>query len=309
MLDVTSNKWHGIHGIAAMPSGKKARGRQNRAKKKATRNAAYAADLRTLWEPTLLRSNDGVASPNCDSSSSCEHRLAVLPRIPREGPAVSVMNSLAENGFFDKGPKNTRFAGDPVKFCIQLAVRCFPGGREGESERSLATNLLLRFIRNVFVHSSMIEGENWFHQRSMNEIVVCSMIGILELLGTYSDMYVVERRVYKISNKFAFGNRRDLLKFVAKRLPCTRLKKLHSAAREKVPKVDICNSCENYFPRSQLYVCTGCRCSHYCSRECQKAVWTRHKKACTCYDPEVMRRDLPAEYVPTRGSDCVPKRG
>jgi len=61
-----------------------------------------------------------------------------------------------------------------------------------------------------------------------------------------------------MSNRLASGNRRDVMKFVAKRLPCTCMKDLHSAARKKLAKVAICRGCGNRFPRSQLYVCAGC---------------------------------------------------
>ena len=267
-----------------MPSGKKARGRQNRAKKEATLTAAQ----RSQWEPTILRNND--ASNNV-AASSCEHTLAVLPRIPQVSPAVSFMNCLANEGFFDKA---TRFTGDSVVLCFQ-SLWCFPDVRDKESERSLATNLLLRYVRNVLVHDSAIEGENWFHDRAQNQVVICIMVNLLELFGTYSDWNVVEMRAIRMNNKLAGGNRRDLVKFVAKRLPCTCLKKLHSAVREKVAKRGACMGSGKFYPRSQLRVCTGCRYINYCSRECQRAHWPNHKGGCGY--PEVMSPDLPAHYV------------
>ena len=132
-----------------MPSGKKARGRKNRAKKEAT----LAARQRTLWEPTILlslRDKDDV-----DAASSCEHMLAVLPRIPQFGTAVSFMNCLAGEGFFDKV---ACFPGDPIVLCIQPLLR-FPRVQKEASERSLAIDLLLRFIRNTFLSDSCRGGE------------------------------------------------------------------------------------------------------------------------------------------------------
>ena len=270
-----------------MPSGKKARGRQNRAKKEATRNAANAAYQRTLWEPTILRKN-GVKNA---AASLCEHMLAVLPRIPRDGPAVSFMNCLAGGDFFDKA---ACFPGDPIVSCFRPLSR-FPEVREEESERSMAIDLLLRFVRNVFVHDAVVEGENWYHNRIGNEVMICIMINMLEIRGTYFDWNVVEWRSTWMSNKLTGGNRRDLVKFVAKRLPCSCLKTLHSAARKKLNKMGACIGCKKQFPRSQLYVCTGCMHVHYCSRECQRANWSLHKQYCG--RPEVMARDLPVDYV------------
>ena len=270
-----------------MPSGKKARGRQNRARKEATRTA----ELRTLWEPTALRSffrdNDDV-----DAVCSCAHMIAVLPVIPPDGPVVSFMNGLAGKGFFDR---TAHFTGDPMGFFFRSAARLFTEVAEETSERSLAVDLLLRFVRNVFLHDSVAEGEKWFHDCPGNEAAICCIINVLELCGTYSDWAVVGRRADKTSNRLSGGNRRDVVKFVAKRLPCTCMKKLHSATRKKVAKLGKCHGCRKQFPRSQLYVCTGCRCNEYCSRECQRGGWSRHKEYCG--NPELVSRDLPADYV------------
>ena len=51
-------------------------------------------------------------------------------------------------------------------------------------------------------------------------------------------------------NRLVLGNCRDTVKFVAKHLPCTCLKKLHRAVREKVAKMGICFGCQQPFPRS-----------------------------------------------------------
>ena len=262
-----------------MPSGKKARGRQNRAKKEAT----LAAAQRLLWEPAILRNND-VAS----NIATCEHTLATLPRIPQGGPAVSFMNCLAGEGFFDSAAS---FAG--TELCFESLSR-FPEVWKVESERSLAMDLLLRFVRSTFLQDSAIEGEKWFHSREQNEVSICRMINALELRGTYSDLTVARRRAARINNKLAGGNRRDVVKFVAKRLPCTCLKELHHAARKKVAKMGTCFHCREQFPRSQLYICTGCICIDYCSSECQRAHWSDHKEDCGY--PEVMSRFLHSDY-------------
>ena len=226
------------------------------------------AAQRSQWEPTILRESGG-------NSSSCEHMLAVLPQVPRDGPVVSFMNCLAGEGYFINA---TNFNGSMLVSNLQALTR-FP---EIHSERSLAIDLLLRFVRNVFVHDAGVEGEKWFHRRLQNEVMICSMINVLELYETYSDPNLVGRRANKMSNKLAGGNRRDLVKFVAKRLPCTCLKKLHSAARKKVAKVGSCMGCNKKFPRSQLYVCTGCMIAEYCSRECQRGDWSRHEEVDGC---------------------------
>ena len=143
-----------------MPSGKKARGRQNRAKKEATRTAR-TADLRSMWEPTVLQNNVACS----DAATSCEHRLAVIPQIPQVGPVVSFMNLIASEGLFNRATRITY--SDPVELCVR-SLSQFPEVVSKKSERSLAIDLLVRFVRNVFVHDAVVEGERWFHQHRLN---------------------------------------------------------------------------------------------------------------------------------------------
>ena len=254
-----------------MPSGKKARGRKKRANKEATHQ-------RSQWEPIILRDSGAKNSVN-----SCEHMMVALPKIPQVGPTISFMNCLSGEGFFDRA---TVFTGNPIQLCFRPLSR-FPGVVEKENERTLAIDLLLRFVRNVFVHDSVVEEEKWFQELRHNEAMICTMINLLEIYGTCSDWDVVRGRARETSCKLAGGNRRDAVKFVAKRLPCTCLKKLHRATRKKVAKMGTCWGCAIQIPRSQLHVCTGCKYATYCSRECQRRSWSLHKVADGCGIPRV----------------------
>ncbi|EJK51292.1 hypothetical protein THAOC_29551 [Thalassiosira oceanica] len=271
-----------------MPSRKKARGRRNRARKEATRTA----ELRSQWEPTILASDNKLdILPCCENN----HELIGL-QIPRESLAVSFMNHMAGKGFFDKA---TCFPNEPVMDTCFRTVDPFPGVPKKDNERDMAIALLLQFLRNVLVRDAAIEGELWFQRHHDNEVIICCMIYLLELLGRYSDPNVARWRAAKTGNKLIGGNRRDTVKFVAKRLPCACLKELHCAARKKLAKVSHCHGCEKRFPRSVLFVCTGCMVVEYCSKECQMADWQDHKQYCGY--PEVMSQDLPSDYIFKRG--------
>ena len=265
-----------------MPSGKKARGRRNRAEKETIRQ-------RSLWEPIILRD-----SSNKSAASTCEQYVLAVPRIPKDAPAVCFMNHLAGRGFFCKA---TPVAGHPLALIFET-LSCFPKVVDDDCERSLASNLLLRYVRNAFLVQFKVAGEDWFGQCTQNEAAICSMVGALEIYGTYSDQTVKERRTINVTIRMWGGNGLDLVKFVAKRLQCTCLKKLHNAMRKKVAKVGLCFGCQTQFPRSELYVCTGCMYAEYCSRDCQRADWSDHKE--DCGNAEVMSRDLPRDYVVKR---------
>ena len=94
-------------------------------------------------------------------------------QIPQEGPAVSFMNHIAGVGFFKKA---TLFRCEPVmKTCFDAESLRLPGVRKEDNERSLAIDLLLRFVRNLFVSDSRIEGEKWYHKYHENEAAICCM--------------------------------------------------------------------------------------------------------------------------------------
>lgn len=73
---------------------------------------------------------------------------------------------------------------------------------------------------------------------------------------------------------------RDALKFYRKRTSCKCLKKLHLEARKSIPKLGRCDHCGEEKERASLSVCSVCKVSQYCSRDCQVAGWPKHKMLC-----------------------------
>ena len=76
------------------------------------------------------------------------------------------------------------------------------------------------------------------------------------------------------------GSRRDMLKFFRKRTSCKCLKAMNLEARKTLPKLGVCYHCKERKERALLMVCSRCRMSQYCSRECQVAHWPAHKGYC-----------------------------
>ena len=120
--------------------------------------------------------------------------------------------------------------------------------------------LLLRFMRSVFVRGFEVEGMSWFHQFELNvnapwsqqcnvnEAAICCTINVLELLDKHSNTFVIKNSAQKMSNKLFFGNRRDHVKFLSKRLPCSCLKELHRSARQAIGKEGMCFRCYKMRP-------------------------------------------------------------
>ena len=76
------------------------------------------------------------------------------------------------------------------------------------------------------------------------------------------------------------SNKRDALKFYRKRISCNCLKRMHLEARKTLFKIGMCWYCKEEKVRVTLDVCSRCRVSQYCSKECQVAAWPVHKMNC-----------------------------
>jgi len=76
----------------------------------------------------------------------------------------------------------------------------------------------------------------------------------------------------------------SLVKFFRRRIPCCCLDEKYQEVKS-ITKMGICYNPKCHFPdgcveRSKLLYCSRCRIVTYCSRECQKACWTKHKLQC-----------------------------
>eukprot|EP00985_Skeletonema_marinoi_P003493 scaffold1505_cov146-Skeletonema_marinoi.AAC.7 len=75
----------------------------------------------------------------------------------------------------------------------------------------------------------------------------------------------------------------SLVKFFRKRIWCSCLDKKYDEVKA-TPKMGCCFNLQCKFPyyveRNETMYCSRCRNVTYCSRECQKADWTRHKSCC-----------------------------
>jgi len=76
------------------------------------------------------------------------------------------------------------------------------------------------------------------------------------------------------------GCERSTVKFYHERSPCSCLDKHRRMAAKTQKKMGVCNNCRQAKVRSSLMLCGSCKCSQYCSRQCQTAHWQQHKEEC-----------------------------
>ena len=83
------------------------------------------------------------------------------------------------------------------------------------------------------------------------------------------------------------GDEHTLVQFFRKQIPCSCLDEKYKEVKS-IPKMGVCFSGQCPLPgnmavRSKMLRCTGClddQYVSYCSRECQEAHWSEHKKFC-----------------------------
>ena len=228
-----------------MTSRKRNKGKERKAKRAATKTEEW-------W-----RSWSAIG----DRESGCNHGCVV----PAQDHAVSrFMNKYCEE----------------FKHCrnsLKAMMKTFEehaGVWSNAEYRQMAIDIFLRLGTNMILS----EDYNW--DSSMR-----NGLGIL-LLECYDGNrdfdYLTARMAIKGSN-FIFGGQRDALKFYSKRLPCSCLNVQYKIARKTLPKVRVCDHCENVCDRASLMTCGRCKVPMYCSRGCQVAGWPAHKKDCGTY--------------------------
>eukprot|EP00577_Skeletonema_sp_RCC1716_P011482 CAMPEP_0113421134 /NCGR_PEP_ID=MMETSP0013_2-20120614/27717_1 /TAXON_ID=2843 ORGANISM="Skeletonema costatum, Strain 1716" /NCGR_SAMPLE_ID=MMETSP0013_2 /ASSEMBLY_ACC=CAM_ASM_000158 /LENGTH=430 /DNA_ID=CAMNT_0000308695 /DNA_START=20 /DNA_END=1312 /DNA_ORIENTATION=- /assembly_acc=CAM_ASM_000158 len=81
-----------------------------------------------------------------------------------------------------------------------------------------------------------------------------------------------------------FLDHRTIVSFFKNRIECKCLDEEYDKVKD-MPKLGICSNFDCKLPkrrveRSKLHCCSKCRQRDYCSRACQKADWSSHKKRC-----------------------------
>jgi len=84
----------------------------------------------------------------------------------------------------------------------------------------------------------------------------------------------------RLRNALGDGERRGIIRYIKKRIPCKCLDEMHESHTCEDTKKGLCASCYELFDYVDLKRCTGCGTSHYCGRECQLNDWPEHKVFC-----------------------------
>ena len=234
-----------------MPSRKRNKGKERRAKKEAVENQTC------LWRR--------IAQPA--PAASCNHGCPSLP--PRDHPVSRFMATLAE--------RNGRKIA--LVTVMEKLFKCHPEVWKNDEYRQMAIDILLSVGTNTILGAKGDED---------NCVQIAWEVGFARLLldcydgnGDFSYAYsCVQVRMPVFMNDCGT---RDILKFYSKRLPCTCLNVRYKIARKTMPKRGACKQCDKLVERALLLTCGHCKVPFYCSRECQVAHVPEHKNDCGMY--------------------------
>ena len=87
-------------------------------------------------------------------------------------------------------------------------------------------------------------------------------------------------KVYLRNADILHGCKRSLIKYFVNQIPCNCLDELYSKVKSTMPKIGSCKGCRKEIARSELYICTGCERTTYCSKACQVSHVPEHKEYC-----------------------------
>jgi len=231
-------------------SRKRNKGKDRKAKQQAKKEENVRADLHRFWRRLCL-------------SMECNHGCGMM--ISDDHPVSSFMDQFFVNS------KHKRMT---VSQTLKDLFETHPQIWKDKSLRQLALGMLTRFGTNMILDANYNLG--W-------PLCIAQCIVVLEQYNGTDDIdLAMNERVVRTKWR-SVCNMRDCLKFYRKRVSCKCPKTMHLWSRKKIPKTGICWNCHKEKERVALSVCSRCMITPYCSRGCQVADWTNHKKSCDDY--------------------------
>ncbi len=263
-----------MHLAIVMPSRKKAKGKARRAAKEAkatqemkeetavvaNQDGSIGAQMQRLTINHLLRESDAV---QCRHGCKGERHDEILYR------KVLVAFERAYEKSFSSGKQN-------ITSCFNAGIHAMRNFAEFLDDvarfRQLVSYIVAEAVRLILDGNDRDAGiiasfTCFFEQRiAVNVEKTQPQIKWLQIVELqHSDLHT-------------------LVKFLRKRIPCKCLDNKYKEVKS-VTKMGVCCNNECFLSgkkvaQSELFYCDSCRAVCYCSADCQKAHWSRHKSLC-----------------------------
>ena len=255
-----------------MPSRKRNKGKERKAKKaeqEVERIENEKMVVRKRWQGRA-RGEDMRDLDNGSIITKCNHGCDLMIPHDNNHPVTSFMDEFFMKCYFAEGGMHV-VQNLVDTFVTQLAVW------NDDSHRKMTRNLMLRIGTNMIVDNNVdVLG---VPRDIAYAVVVLENYDGSGDIGSTIYCRVVESK-YRDLRCGGGSSIRDVLKIYRKRISCSCLKDKHLLARKATPKMGACCNCGKMKERVLLMVCSKCRISQYCSRECQIAAWSVHRGHC-----------------------------
>ena len=269
-----------------MVSRKRGQGKERKAKK--AEEEANEAELercatvaRALTWSRYLKGKD----ENDNKIIHCDHGCAVpaWDDSDSDHPIFSFMDSFMKMIEAYNGGIFSVLPGWGFRFRSTFLLRANPEIWNDNNNREMAIKILLSIGTNMLLLSKSTNNCNASSCSSLaNAITILECYD--EKITDIDDIVYTRGVAAKLRDLDSGGTQmRDILKLFSKRTTCSCLKKMYSEARKTMLKLGSCKNCEEVKERALLYVCSRCRVSQYCSRECKVAQWPSHQVCCNEY--------------------------
>lgn len=251
-----------------MPSRKRIKGKQRKALQQA---AAVSPTTNLAADPPRPATALSLATFNNANSGSCMHGLDLSTPIPPEVERMLTELDRQLNDIYET-PK--------LGFLLYSWDSLFTSHYDALFVRS----------DNGFVHGREITLRILIH-KGMEAILSPATLtnNIASWLSFLIEVFEGRKQAKSLTDQFViyaafnalqyFNSDRDLLRFYKDRASCNCLKGMYKEAK-KMPSVDACHFCTKTYEVSKLFRCSACTIGQYCSQQCQKKDWTKHKVCC-----------------------------
>ena len=239
----------------------------------------------------------------------------------KSNATLVIINSVGQNKLNvidDRGrigivtPRNSTFCNhgglpyDMPTVCVQFITAFYKSiiqlSYTGEANVAIRGLDALQIAFEKFPEAVTNENYRWIMKKNMISNGVASLLGPSWYMALSCAAAIMVIDSYDPSSPISPGNiderhakhyltcmdiicgcHHSMVKYFVKQIPCKCLDELYSQDKANCPKISACTNCKMREERRNMFVCTGCERTIYCSKACQLEDVPTHKESCKAW--------------------------